>query len=112
VRLGLHEDYVEAMWLMMQQAEPDGFVIATGEAHSVWELVDVTFDRVGLEPYGYVRADPVFLRPAEVDHLVGDASRARKKLGSEPRTNFEELIRLTVDADLELLSEGAPQRQA
>jgi GDPmannose 4,6-dehydratase len=109
---GYAKDYVEAMWLMLQQDEPDDYVIATGEAHSVRDLVEVAFEQVGLDASDYVRADPAFFRPAEVDHLVGDASKARERLGWEPKTTFEELIRLMVDADLELLSEGAPQRQA
>jgi GDPmannose 4,6-dehydratase len=109
---GYAKDYVEAMWLMLQQGEPEDFVIATGEAHSVRELVQVAFEQVGLDPNGHVRMDPRFLRPAEVEHLVGDYSKAREKLGWEPRTSFEEMIRLMVDADLELLSRGVPQKQA
>jgi GDPmannose 4,6-dehydratase len=109
---GYAKDYVEAMWLMLQQGEPEDFVIATGEAHSVRELVQVAFEQVGLDPEGHVRIDPRFLRPAEVEHLVGDYSKAREKLGWEPRTSFEEMIRLMVDADLELLSRGVPQKQA
>jgi GDPmannose 4,6-dehydratase len=109
---GYAKDYVEAMWLMLQQGEPEDFVIATGEAHSVRELVQVAFEQVGLDPEGRVRMDPRFLRPAEVEHLVGDYSKAREKLGWEPRTSFEEMIRLMVDADLELLSRGVPQKQA
>jgi GDPmannose 4,6-dehydratase len=105
-------DYVEAMWLMLQQDEPDDFVIATGEAHSVRELVDISFQQVGLEPDEYVKLDPRFLRPAEVDHLIGDFAKAREKLGWEPRTSFEELVRLMVDADLELLARGVPQQQS
>jgi GDPmannose 4,6-dehydratase len=105
-------DYVEAMWLMLQQSEPDDFVIATGEAHSVRELVDISFQHVGLDPDEYVKLDPRFLRPAEVDHLIGDYSKAREKLGWEPRTTFEELVKLMVDADLELLASGVPQQQA
>ena len=105
-------DYVEAMWLMLQQDEPDDYVIATGEAHSVKELVDLSFARVGLDPDEYVRLDPRFLRPAEVDHLIGDYSKAREKLGWEPRTSFEELVNLMVDADLELLESGVPQQQS
>jgi GDPmannose 4,6-dehydratase len=105
-------DYVEAMWLMLQQSEPDDFVIATGEAHSVRELVDISFQHVGLDPDAYVKLDPRFLRPAEVDHLIGDYSKAREKLGWEPRTTFEELVKLMVDADLELLASGVPQQQA
>jgi GDPmannose 4,6-dehydratase len=109
---GYAKDYVEAIWLMLQQDEPDDFVIATGKAHSVRELVEIAFEHVGLDPAGYVRTDPGLFRPAEVDHLVGDASKAREKLGWQPRTSFEELTKLMVDADLELLSQGIPQRQA
>jgi GDPmannose 4,6-dehydratase len=108
---GYAKDYVEAMWLMLQQDEPDDYVIATGEAHSVRELVDIAFSHVDLDPSRHVRSDPAYFRPAEVDHLVGDASKAREKLGWEPRTSFEELVRLMVDADLALLSRSAPQRQ-
>jgi GDPmannose 4,6-dehydratase len=105
-------DYVEAMWLMLQQDEPDDFVIATGEAHSVRELVDISFAHAGVDPDEYVKLDPRFLRPAEVDHLIGDFAKAREKLGWEPRTTFEELVRLMVDADIELLASGVPQQQA
>jgi GDPmannose 4,6-dehydratase len=109
---GYAKDYVEAMWLMLQQDEPEDFVIATGKAHSVRELVRVAFEHVGLDPDEHVRVDPKFLRPAEVEHLIGDASKAREKLGWQPRTSFEEMIRLMVDADLELLASGVPQKQA
>ena len=109
---GYAKDYVEAMWLMLQQDEPDDFVVATGEAHSVRELVDVAFAHVGLDPDDHVEIDPRFLRPAEVEHLIGDATKAREKLGWEPRTSFEELVKLMVDADLELLASGVPQKQA
>ena len=109
---GYARDYVEAMWLMLQQDEPDDFVIATGEAHSVRELVDLAFARVGLDPEPHVRIDPRFLRPAEVEHLVGDSSKAREKLGWEPRTSFEDMVNLMVDSDLELLERGVPQQQA
>ena len=97
---------------MLQQDEPDDYVIATGEAHSVRELVEVAFAHAGLDPDKHVRIDPRFLRPAEVEHLVGDASKAREKLGWKPRTSFEEMVRLMVDADLELLARGVPQKQA
>jgi GDPmannose 4,6-dehydratase len=100
------------MWLMLQQDQPQDFVVATGRAHSVRELVRVAFDHVGLDPEDAVRVNPRFLRPAEVEHLIGDASRAREVLGWEPRTSFEEMIRMMVDADLELLSSGVPQKQA
>jgi GDPmannose 4,6-dehydratase len=109
---GYARDYVEAMWLMLQQDEPDDFVIATGKAHSVRDLVRIAFEHVGLDPEEHIRIDPRFLRPAEVEHLIGDASKAREKLGWEPRTSFEEMIRLMVDADLELLRSGVPQKQA
>ncbi len=109
---GYAKDYVEAMWLMLQEDEPDDYVIATGEAHSVQELVDVAFAHVSLDPKDHIRTDPRFLRPAEVEHLVGDYSKAKEKLGWEPRTSFEELVRLMVDADLELLAKGVPQKQA
>jgi GDPmannose 4,6-dehydratase len=109
---GYAKDYVEAMWLMLQQDEPDDYVVATGEAHSVRELVEVAFAHAGLDPDKHIRIDPRFLRPAEVEHLIGDASKAREKLGWEPRTSFEEMVRLMVDADLELLARGVPQKQA
>jgi hypothetical protein len=82
------------------------------EAHSVRELVQVAFEHVGLDPENHIRIDPRFLRPAEVEHLVGNYSKAREKLGWEPRTSFREMIRLMVDSDLELLSRGVPQQQA
>jgi GDPmannose 4,6-dehydratase len=109
---GYAKDYVEAMWLMLQQDEPDDYVIATGEAHSVQELVDIAFAHLELDPKEYVRIDPRFMRPAEVDHLIGDYSKAKEKLGWEPRTSFEELVRLMVDSDLELLRSGVPTKSA
>ncbi len=109
---GYAKDYVEAMWLMLQQDEPDDYVIATGEAHSVRDLVDVAFGHVGLDPEAHVRIDPRFLRPAKVEHLISDASKAREQLGWEPQTSFEEMIRLMVDSDLELLERGTPRKQA
>jgi GDPmannose 4,6-dehydratase len=109
---GYAKDYVEAMWLMLQQDEPEDFVIATGAAHSVRELVRVAFEHAGVDPEEHVRIDPRFLRPAEVEHLVGDASKARDKLGWVPRTSFEDMVRLMVDADLEMLAAGVPQKQA
>jgi GDPmannose 4,6-dehydratase len=109
---GYAKDYVEAMWLMLQQDEPEDYVIATGEAHSVRRLVELAFEHAGLDPDKHVRIDPRFMRPAEVEHLIGDASKAREKLGWEPRTSFEEMVRLMVDADLELLGRGVPQKQA
>lgn len=109
---GYAKDYVEAMWLMLQQDEPDDYVIATGETHSVGELVELAFTRVGLDPDEYVKTDPALLRPAEVDLLVGDASKAREKLGWEPKTSFEELVNMMVDSDLELLSRQIVQSAA
>ena len=98
---GFAGDYVEAMWLMLQQDEPSDYVVATGEEHSVQEFVEIAFDRAGLDPEKHVAVDPRFLRPAEVDHLVGDASKARRELEWAPRTSFHELVELMVDADLE-----------
>src|SRR5690348_9719244 len=101
---GFAGDYVEAMWLMLQQDEPSDYVVATGEEHSVQEFVEIAFDRAGLDPEKHVVVDPRFLRPAEVDQLVGDASKAGRELEWEPRTSFRELVELMVDADLERLS--------
>jgi GDPmannose 4,6-dehydratase len=98
---GFAGDYVEAMWLMLQQDEPSDYVVATGEEHSVREFAKLVFERVGLDPEKHVVVDPQFLRPAEVDHLVGDASKARRELEWAPRTSFRELAELMVDADLE-----------
>jgi GDPmannose 4,6-dehydratase len=109
---GYAKDYVEAMWLMLQHDEPEDFVIATGKVHSVRKLVEVAFEHVGVDQEEHIRIDERYLRPAEVEHLVGDASKARQKLGWEPRTSFEEMIRRMVDADLELLGRGVPQKQA
>ncbi len=109
---GYAKDYVEAMWLMLQQDAPDDFVIATNETHSVRELVDIAFAQVDLDPADYVRIDPKYLRPAEVEHLIGNPAKAKEKLGWEPRTSFDELVRLMVEADLELLASGVPQKQA
>jgi GDPmannose 4,6-dehydratase len=109
---GYAKDYVEAMWMMLQEDEPDDYVIATGEAHSVRELVRVAFEHAGLDPDEHVRIDPRFLRPAEVEHLIGDPSKAREKLGWRPKTTFEQMVKLMVDADLELLQRGVPQKQA
>jgi GDPmannose 4,6-dehydratase len=109
---GYAKDYVEAMWMMLQEDEPDDYVIATGEAHSVRELVNVAFAHAGLDPEDHVRIDPKYLRPAEVEHLIGDPGKARSKLGWEPRTSFEDMVKLMVDSDLELLARGVPQKQA
>jgi GDPmannose 4,6-dehydratase len=103
---GYAGDYVEAMWMMLQRDEPEDFVVASGEEHSIHELVQIAFAHAGLDLDDHVRVDPKFLRPAEVDHLVGDASKAREKLGWEPRTSFRELIEMMVDADLERLAKA------
>jgi GDPmannose 4,6-dehydratase len=101
---GYAGDYVRAMWLMLQQDQADDYVIATGVSHSVRDLVEIAFARAGLDWQGYVRTDPALLRPAEVDHLIGDASKARKVLGWEPSVSFKQLVEMMVDADLERLS--------
>jgi GDPmannose 4,6-dehydratase len=107
---GFAGDYVRAMWLMLQQDQPDDYVIATGISHTVQELVTVAFGHAGLDWKKYVRMDPSLLRPAEVDHLIGDASKARRVLGWNPSVNFEQLVAMMVDADLDRLahSAGAP----
>ena len=97
---GYAGDYVEAMWLMLQQDKPEDYVIATGVSHSVRDLVQVAFDHLGLEWQKYVEIDPKFLRPAEVDHLLGDPQKAKAKLRWQPRVTFEALIRMMVDHDL------------
>jgi GDPmannose 4,6-dehydratase len=101
---GYAGDYVEGMWLMLQQEKPEDFVLATGEAHSIREFAEVAFAHAALDHEKYVKTDPAFLRPAEVDHLVGDAAKAREQLGWEPRVSFRELVEMMVDADLERLS--------
>jgi len=99
---GYAKDYVEAMWLMLQRDVPEDYVIATGQAHSVRECCEVAFDEAGLADFErYVVIDPAFVRPAEVDHLIGDPAKARRDLGWQPPTSFEELIRLMTRADLE-----------
>jgi GDPmannose 4,6-dehydratase len=105
---GFAGDYVEAMWLMLQQDEPSDYVVATGEEHSVREFVEIAFEHAGLDWERHVVTDPAFLRPAEVDHLVGDASKARSALGWQPKVSFRELVEMMVDADLEHLSQMAP----
>ncbi len=99
---GYARDYVEAMWLMLQQQEPDDYVVATGETHSVQEFLERAFDRVGLPWQQFVATDPRYLRPSEVDLLLGDPSKAREKLGWTPKTTFEQLVDIMVDADWEL----------
>jgi GDPmannose 4,6-dehydratase len=103
---GYAGDYVQAMWLMLQQPHPDDYVVASGETHSVRELCEVAFSHVGLNYQDYVVQDPKLIRPAEVDLLVGDSAKARQVLGWRPSMNFEQLIRLMVDADLEALASG------
>ncbi len=100
---GFAGDYVEAMWLMLQQDEPDNYVVSTNETHSVREFCELAFDRVGLNWENYVVQDERFFRPAEVELLVGDSSHARSKLGWKPQTSFEDLVRMMVDADLKLI---------
>ena len=101
---GYAKDYVEAMWMMLQQPEPDDYVVATGETHSVEDLVETAFTYVGLDWREFVVMDPAFVRPAEVDLLIGDASKARAKLGWRPKTSFQQLVELMVDADLARLA--------
>ena len=101
---GFAGDYVRAMWLMLQQNEPDDYVIATGVSHSVKKLAETAFAHVGLDWQKYVKVDPALKRPAEVDHLVGDASKARRVLGWTPSVTFEQLIAMMVDADLARLA--------
>jgi GDPmannose 4,6-dehydratase len=103
---GYAKDYVEAMWLMLQQDTAEDYVIATGVAHSVQKCLEIAFDQAGLEIGDHVSIDDSLKRPAEVDHLIGDRSKASRDLGWEPQTSFEQLIRLMVDADLRLLSGG------
>ena len=103
---GFAGDFVRAMWLMLQQDEARDYVIATGEAHTVRELCDVAFGHVGLDYRNYVVLDPQFIRPAEVDQLLGDASKARNELGWEPKVTFDELVRMMVDADIKRLGGG------
>ncbi|MCS6960564.1 MAG: GDP-mannose 4,6-dehydratase [Pseudanabaenaceae cyanobacterium SKYGB_i_bin29] len=97
---GYAKDYVEAIWLILQQEEPDDFVIATGETHSVREFLEEAFSYVNLKWEDYVEIDPRYFRPSEVDLLLGDATKAKQKLGWQPRVTFKELVRIMVDADL------------
>ena len=103
---GFAGDYVRAMWMMLQADEPEDYVVGTGEAHSVRDFVDAAFGHAGLDPDRHVRQDPALLRPAEVDQLIADASRASDRLGWAPETTFSELVRMMVDCDLERLSTG------
>jgi len=103
---GFAGDYVEAMWLMLQQEEPDDYVVATGVRHSVRELLECAFSYLGMDYRDYVVIDPRFLRPADVIDLVGDASKARRKLGWAPKVTFEQLVHMMVDHDLAELKAG------
>jgi GDPmannose 4,6-dehydratase len=103
---GYAGDFVRAMWLMLQQDEPRDYVIATGEAHTVRDLCEFAFKQVGLDYRDFVITDPAFIRPAEVDRLLGDASKARRELGWQPRVSFQEMVAMMVSADLERLGNG------
>ncbi|CAM3881280.1 GDP-mannose 4,6-dehydratase [Corallococcus sp. ZKHCc1 1396] len=103
---GFAGDYVDAMWRMLQQDTPEDFVVATNETHTVKELVEIAFGRVGLDWQKYVKTDPAFVRPAEVDLLIGDYDKAKKKLGWEPTVRFKQLVEMMVDADLERVKAG------
>lgn len=103
---GFAGDYVKAMWLMLQQSEPGDYVIATGETHSVEQFVSAAFEYLGLDYKEYVVIDQKFVRPAEVDLLLGDCSKAKKKLDWEPSVNFEDLVKMMVDADMKRLALG------
>ena len=100
---GYAKEYVEAMWLMLQQDQPGDYVVATGETHSVREFLEAAFGHVGLDWRKYVVHDPRYLRPTEVDELIGDSSKARRQLGWQPKTTFKGLVKLMVEADIELL---------
>ncbi len=106
---GFAGDYVRAMWLMLQQDQPDDFVIATGVSHTVQQLVEVAFGHLGLDWRPHVKTDPALLRPAEVDHLIGDPSKARRVLGWEPAVDFRQLIGMMVDEDVARLTQGGPR---
>jgi GDPmannose 4,6-dehydratase len=101
---GFAGDYVRAMWLMLQQERADDYVIATGKSHSVRQLIQIAFAHVGLDWERHVRVDPALLRPAEVEHLLGDSAKARRELGWKPEVSFERLVEMMVDADLDRLS--------
>ncbi len=102
---GYAKEYVQAMWMMLQQDQPDDYVVATGETHSVQDLVEIAFEHIGRRWQDHVVIDPAFVRPAEVDLLLGDPSKARRVLGWEAKTSFADLVRLMVDADIALLRE-------
>jgi GDPmannose 4,6-dehydratase len=100
---GFAGDYVRAMWMMLQKDQADDYVIASGVSHSVKELIEIAFARAGLDWQRYVRQDPALLRPAEVDHLLGDCTKAKRELGWAPQVDFKQLVEMMVDADIELL---------
>ncbi|MDI6751405.1 MAG: GDP-mannose 4,6-dehydratase [bacterium] len=104
---GYAPEFCEAMWLILQQKEPDDYVIATGETHSVQEFVEEAFSYLGLNWQDYVKIDPQYFRPTEVDLLIGDTSKAKKKLGWQPKVTFKELVKIMVDADMELVKKEA-----
>ncbi|MCX6384111.1 MAG: GDP-mannose 4,6-dehydratase [Actinobacteria bacterium] len=101
---GFAGDYVESMWLMLQQDNPDNYVVATGETHTVQELIEVAFEYLNLDWKNHIKIDPKFIRPAEVELLIGDSSKARAKLGWNPKVSFEGLVKMMVDADYKLLT--------
>jgi GDPmannose 4,6-dehydratase len=105
---GYAKDYVKAMWLMLQQDEPDDYVVATGETYSISEFLDIAFNYVNLDWHDYVEFDPRYLRPAEVELLIGDPTKAKQKLGWEPSVTFEQLVALMVEADLRALDLTSP----
>ncbi|MBV9402450.1 MAG: GDP-mannose 4,6-dehydratase, partial [Candidatus Eremiobacteraeota bacterium] len=105
---GFAGDYVRAMWLMLQQREPEDFVIATGRTHSVRDFARVAFETAGLNFEDYVVVDPRFIRPAEVDMLIGEPAKAREKLGWQPEVSFEQLVASMVQADIDRLSRFVP----
>ncbi|MDZ4786034.1 MAG: GDP-mannose 4,6-dehydratase [bacterium] len=108
---GFAGDYVKAMWLMLQQPTPDDYVISTGETHAVKELVEIAFDQVKLDWKSYLKIDKAFLRPAEVDLLIGDCSRAKKELGWQPSVSFDQMIRMMVDEDLKIVAAEKENRR-
>jgi GDPmannose 4,6-dehydratase len=101
---GFAGDYVESMWLMLQQDNPDNYVVATGETHTVQELIEVAFEYLNLDWKNHIKIDPKFIRPAEVELLIGDSSKAKAKLGWNPKVSFEGLVKMMVDADYKLLT--------
>jgi GDPmannose 4,6-dehydratase len=104
---GYSPDYVEAMWMMLQQDSPDDYVIATGKTHSIKDFLDVAFKCIGIKNWKpYIKQDPKFMRPAEVDILKGDSKKALDKFGWKPKTSFKKLVEIMVDSDLKLLSNG------